>query len=70
MSKPIAYINNWWYNGRQLLGTISHHPRQNEFLLNIQQTSPVISIDEANKTAETENTVYHLLDKISTNETP
>ena len=64
MNKPEAYINNWYYNGTYLIGTITNHPHQSSFESDAQMTSIVINFDEPNKIAETTNTIYHLLSKM------
>ena len=68
MSKQTATINNWRLirslsGGFVLTGVISDHPRQADFVAEVQQTSGVILFDPVNKTAETYNTIYTLGDQ-------
>lgn len=70
--KPFARINNWEVmytltNAPALVGNISGHEHQEEFMSNVQVTSPLIRIDEEAMVAETQNTIYHLLRKKSMN---
>lgn len=60
MKKNTAFIDNWIVVSGCLLGNITGHPNQNDFSEGAQITSPIVSIDEANGTAETLNTIYTL----------
>jgi hypothetical protein len=64
LNKPEAYIDNWVYDGDYLVGYISGHKHQEHFSpLTLQITSLVIHFDEPKRIAETQNTLYHLLNK-------
>jgi hypothetical protein len=61
---PEAYINNWQYSLGGLVGSVSDHPRQNEFHSLYQRTSPIARMDDENEGwAETRNTFYILGNK-------
>lgn len=67
--KKIAKIDNWeitkhpLYLDYILIGKIVDHENQSNFKSNIQATSPLLNIDLVNKTAETQNTLYILLNE-------
>lgn len=58
--KPTAHIENWVWDGYSIIGTISKHPRQEQFKAEFQRTSEVVCFDVAKGIAETRNTVYTL----------
>lgn len=63
--KQTAHIDDWFIadtlNGGQcLVGMVTKHAKQADFKTKAQQTSNLLTIDVANKTAETENTIYTL----------
>ncbi len=65
MTKQTAHIDDWEVLNhpsgcRVLVGCISAHPRQEIFRTARQQTSKLLSLDDANGTAETLNTIYTL----------
>lgn len=64
MPKASARIENWRvqrYGGaRFLVGHIVGHPRQDEFKMAYQATSPIVKMDLAAGWAETLNTIYDL----------
>jgi hypothetical protein len=65
--KPKAKIKNWevfpnLVGSYQLIGEIIEHPDKPEFQTGLQVTSLLKSIDFVNKTAETLNTIYELVD--------
>ena len=67
--KQRAKIDKWSifrhpiYNDYVLRGQVKDHPRQEDMRTAIQVTSPLLSIDLINKTAETKNTTYELLEE-------
>lgn len=68
--KQKAKIRDWelvlaLFSGKQnyqLIGEITEHPNKPEFAIDRQITSVLKSIDFENKTAETRNTIYELVD--------
>jgi hypothetical protein len=60
MPKPQAHLDKWYKAGNCLVGMVSGHPRQDEFLYHFQKTSPLVSFEPDKALAETENTIYHL----------
>ncbi len=63
--KPIAHIENWILystseGAKWLTGEISNHPNQDNFRIERQHTSQIVSEDWENNRVETENTIYTL----------
>lgn len=63
--KQTAHIEDWFVadtaGGNQcLIGKVTKHPKQDTFKTTAQQTSNLVRLDRAAKTAETENTIYTL----------
>jgi hypothetical protein len=66
--KQKGKIKDWelirsYPNHYQLVGEITDHPDKPEFQTGRQITSTLKSIDFVNKTAETRNTIYELVDE-------
>lgn len=67
--KQQAKIDKWaivrhpFFKDYVLVGQVKDHPRQSDMVSDTQVTSPLLSIDLVNKKAETQNTVYELLEQ-------
>lgn len=60
MAKHTALIEDWMVIGNSLWGAVTKHTAQEFDPDKIQQTSFLISINEDDGVAETENTIYTL----------
>lgn len=58
--KQRARIDKWWKSGDVLVGMVSGHPRQSEFLMDFQRTSRLVRFEPEKNEAETLNTIYEL----------
>lgn len=68
-NKNTATLENWqpWpdeENPTVFFGTVSNHPRQEEFLAPMQRTSYVVAWDRENGLLETRNTIYRLGERL------